>query len=76
MGVPLPFSATGALASVTDVGLTVVASNTVELKTATGTVPPEPRLMLLGWLPGLMSMGTINGPSLARKASKENYIIE
>ncbi|MBI2361583.1 MAG: hypothetical protein HYV04_22190 [Deltaproteobacteria bacterium] len=51
VGVPFPVSFTGALASVTVVGFTVLASNVAMLRIAAATVPPDPRLMLFGKLP-------------------------
>ena len=45
---PFPVSFTGALANVTLAGTTVLASKVGVLQIATGTVPLDPRLMLLG----------------------------
>ena len=39
-----------------------VAEKLAVLKTATGTVPAEPRFMLLGTVPGLISMGAVTFP--------------
>lgn len=54
----LPFSFTGADAKVTVVGFTDTASKPVSLKMAAGAVPFDPRFMLFGKLPGLMSIAT------------------
>lgn len=54
----MPRIFTSASASVTVKGSSLVASKVEALKMATGTVPFDPRLMLLGSLPGLMSMAT------------------
>lgn len=57
----LPFSFTGADAKVTVVGFTDTASKPVSLKMAAGAVPFDPRFMLFGKLPGLMSIATSIG---------------
>ena len=50
----------------------MLASKVGELKIATGTVPRDRRLMLLGKVPGLISMSTISmaKPILATKTSQ------
>jgi len=50
---------TGALASVTVATLTVAASKSALLRIATGIAPFEPRLIALGYVPGLMSIAAV-----------------
>src|SRR4029434_7404012 len=58
IGLPFPLRLTGTPANLTVRGETVAALNAGELRTATGRVPFDVRLTVLGLVPGLISICT------------------